>query len=359
MTDFYDDNEDVVNSSLYSIEDNTDEEYYKNIFNDSSLKVGIVIKAYEIDDKLNKNKKIPEYDILVVEQKETSTMEPLVYKNCISIDGFGGVADFFEYKLRPVKTDEKDTKAFINTNFEKQFGNMVLLLCLDGVRDKGIIIKSVSHKGRKTNLTKDNGLHLEGQYNGLNWQINKDGELKITYKSKTDEKGKPADEKAGGTHFQIDKKGSVDINTNLEGDDETYMRMDKENKDVGLKAGANIGLTAKKNIGFNAEADIKGAAKANVEFAAEGSAKFTSKSSFKIESDSALNMKGASIKAESDDNFFIKGTQVFIDAPMTQVGTAALPAVVPTTFFLGIGNLGVPILSVAVGPFSGSVMIGI
>jgi len=359
MSDFYDDLDDVYNSSLY-YEEEDENLFEQSFFNNTALKAGIIVRVYDIDDKKNRNKNFPEYDVLVVEQDGKKTVAPQYYYNCISIDGFGGVADFFEYKLRPVASTKKEkNKTVIDTNFKNQFGNMVLVLCLDGSIDKGIIVKSVSHRGRKTNLTKDNDIHLEGEYNGLNWKINKDGELTVTFKSKTNEKGESQDEEAGGTFFEINKEGSVDINTALEGDDETYIRMDKKNKGIGLKAGQHIGLTAKKNIGFNADADIKGTAKAKIEFAAEGSAKYTSKSSFKIESDSALNMKGASIKAESDDNFFIKGTQVFIDAPMTQVGTVALPAVVPTTFFLGIGNLGVPILSVAVGPFSGSVMIGI
>lgn len=355
--EFYDTNENTFNSSLYSIK-NIKEDYNTHIYNNTTLKSGIIVKLYEIDDKLNINKNIPEYDVLIVEQKKTSTVEPVIYKNCICIDGLGGYADFFEYKLRPVKEEkDKDSTTPLSTNFKNQFGNMVLLLCLDGSLDKGIIVKSVPHPGRKTNLTKDAGLHLEGEYNGLNWKINKDGELTVTFKSKTNEKGEPQDEKAGGTHFQINKKGSVDINTNLEGDGETYMRMDKENKDVGLKAGANIGLTAKKNIGFNAEADIKGAAKANVEFAAEGSAKYSSKSAFDIMSDASLTVKAASVIVQSDGDFLVESSTALIDAPKVQLGASGTPALVQTTQFIGTGNLGAPVLSTAIGPFSSVVFI--
>lgn len=356
--EFYDDLDDVYNSSLYTEGSDEEASFEQAFFKNTTLKVGIITQVYDIDSKENKNKNFPEYDVLVVEQDGPRSMVPQPYYNCLSIDGFGGVADFFEYKLRPVEgTKKEEGKTVIDTNFGNQLGNMVLLLCLDGSIDKGIIVKAVSHRGRKTNLTKDAGLHLEGEYNGLNWKINKDGELTVTFKSKTNEKGEPQDEKAGGTHFQINKKGSVDINTNLEGDDETYMRMDKENKDVGLKAGANIGLTAKKNIGFNAEADIKGAAKANVEFAAEGSAKYSSKSAFDIMSDASLTVKAASVIVQSDGDFLVESSTALIDAPKVQLGASGTPALVQTTQFIGTGNLGAPVLSTAIGPFSSVVFI--
>ena len=337
--EFYEDNEEVMNSSLFSTS-NVGDEYFNNIFGNTNLKNGIIIKIYEIDDELNLNKKFPEYDVLVVEQKAMSSVEPVIYKNCITIDGFGGVADFFEFKRRS-KKEEKGKQSPLDTNFKDQFGSMVFLLCLDGATDKGVIINSVPHPGRKTKLTKDAGLHLEGEYNGLNWQINKDGELTIVFKSKTDDEGKPQDEDAGGTHLKIDKEGSVDINTNLEGDEETYIRMDKKNKDVGLKAGQHIGFTAKKNIGLEAE----------------GAAKFTSKSSLDIEGKSDVNIKSGNVKIAGDTLTQIDGQNLVVNCTKIQLGSGGTPAVIQTTIFQGTGNKGAPVISQAIGPFSSSVTI--
>jgi hypothetical protein len=328
--------------------------YFNRKYQNTPLRMGCIVKIHEVDDKTNVSKLFVEYDVVTDEQKVTLGQSFTTYPNCIALDSLGGLADFFEAKLR-VSKDEKFEKSY---DFKKQDGTMVLILCIDGFSDKPIIIGGVGHQARKTNLTKNNELHLEGEYNGMNWRVNKDGELKITFKSKTDNKGKPQDEKAGGTFFEINKKGSVDINTNLEGDDETYMRMDKENKDVGLKAGANIGLTAKKNIELTAEADIKGAAKANVEFAAEGSAKYSSKSAFDIMSDAKVNIKGASINVEADGNYKLKASNVIVSSPNIKLGDAALPALIPSTLFLGISPFfGLPVISTAIGPYSGSVLI--
>lgn len=355
--EFYDDNEDIVNSSIHTVSSNFGDKYKDEIFNNTKLKNGIVINVYEIDNEKNSNKKFPEYDVLVVEQNTTSSMEPVVYRNCISIDGFGGVADFFEYKLRPVKEVEKKAKTPLDTNFKGQFGNMVLLLCLDGISDKGIIVKSVSHPGRKTNLTKEAGLHLEGEYNGLNWKINKEGELTVTFKSKTDDRGKPSDEKAGGTHLKIDKKGSVDINTNLKEKEETYIRMDKENKDLGLKAGNKVGVTAVSDISFLTDTSIKGTAKSSIDFITEGAAKVSAKSSLDLEGSSAVNVKGGNVIVNGENGVIIQGQQTLIDSPKVFVGQGGTPAVIFTTKFIGVGNLGAPVVCSAIGPFSGSVFI--
>ena len=93
---FYDDKDDVFNSSLYS-EGDIGDEYSETISNNSNLKTGIVIALYDIDNKGNISKTTPEYDVLIVEQKKNSSMEPVIYKNCIAIDSFGGVADFLEF----------------------------------------------------------------------------------------------------------------------------------------------------------------------------------------------------------------------------------------------------------------------
>jgi len=358
IPEFYNNNETTFNSSLYSIEDSPEQSFFEKIYNKTSLMAGIVIRVYETDDEKNLNKNIPEYDVLVVQQNGLESMEPTIYKNCINVESFGGKADFFEYKMRAVDNKPEDNqKTILNVNFKEQHGNMVLLLCLDGSTDKGIIVKSISHKGRKTKLTKEAGLHLEGEYNGLNWKIDKDGALTVTFKSKTNNEGVPQDKQAGGTHIQIDKTGQVDINTGLKDAEETYIRMDKKNKNVGLKAGSNIGLTAKKNVAINAEGNIEALSKANVAINAEGTAKFTSKSSISIEGTSAVDIKGGNVTIAGENGVIIEGQQCMIDTPKIFLGQGGTPAVIQTTQFIGTGNLGAPVVSQAIGPFSSAVFI--
>jgi hypothetical protein len=324
----------------------------KNL-NNTPLRMGVVVRVHEVTDESNISKLFPEYDVVTGEQNKQLGQSFVEYMNCISMDSLGGIADFFEKKLR--KSDSEDFKK--TYSFDKQNGSLVLLLCIDGFSDKAIIVGSIPHASRKTKLTKEAGLHLEGEYNGLNWKIDKDGALTVTFKSKTNNEGVPQDKQAGGTHIQIDKTGQVDINTGLKDAEETYIRMDKKNKNVGLKAGSNIGLTAKKNVAINAEGNIEALSKANVAINAEGTAKFTSKSSISIEGASAVDIKGGNVTITGNNGVIIEGQQCMIDTPKVFVGQNGTAAVIQTTRFIGTGNLGVPIISQAMGPFSSAVFI--
>ena len=183
----------TVPSSLLDLnrEDSAVDAFVKN-FSDYSLKIGLILRVYDIDHKLNVNKKQVEYDVLSFIQDKDLASSPAIYPRCIMADSFGGVGDFFEFKKRePSKDILKDS------SFDLKDGSMVLLLSSNGNAESGVIIGAIQHTNRKTTLTKEAGHHLEGEFNGINWQVNKDGELTITYKSKTDNKGKAQDEEAG------------------------------------------------------------------------------------------------------------------------------------------------------------------
>lgn len=356
MSDFYDDNENVINTSLFDIDENPSAEFNNRVFGNTTLKVGIVIDVFDTDNKRNISKKILEYDVMVVEQNQNSSMEPVIYKNCINIDGFGGVADFFEYKLRPVPKKTKNAGTPVSTNFKEQLGNMVLLLCIDGSSDKGIIIKSVTHQGRKTNLNKDNGLHLEGEYNGLNWKIDKEGALTVTFKTATDNDGKPKDEQVGGSFIKMDKEGSTQIDTNLKGDEATSLKVDKKNKGIVIKAGQNISINATKDISIQAEGKIDGKAK-SVAFEAEGTAKYSAKSSITIQGKSMVSIEGGNVMLKGQNTVMVEGRQFMVNASKIFLGSGG-GAVTSLTKFVGTGNMGAPVTCTAVGPYSKSVFIG-
>jgi hypothetical protein len=176
----------ILNSSLQSISGGDYNSYNKS-FNDLTLKVGIVIKKYDTDDANNITKAAPEYDVLAVSQEKDMGTASVIYKRCQVLQNFGGIGDFMEHKLR--EPDKDPLKPKENEDPKEENGSIVLLMCLHGSQDNGIIIGALQHPKRKTTLTPDKGHHLEGEFNGVNWQINKDGELLLTYKSKTDNDG--------------------------------------------------------------------------------------------------------------------------------------------------------------------------
>lgn len=319
---------------------------------DLSLKVGVIINSYDIQHAENISKKYIEYDILAFTQDKDLASVPVTYKRCKTADLFGGKADFLEYTLRATSKDPTtDDLRKIDD------GSFVLLLCINGQTDDAIILAGIGHNKRPTTLTKENGHRLEGEFNGVNFQINKDGEFTITFKSASDNKGKYADEKAGGTHIQIDKTGQVDVNANLEGDKETYMRMDKKNMDVGLKAGRHIGFTAKGNIAQIADGNVKATAKGNLVMEAEGTANIESKGSFVLKAGGAMQMDFSDLQIKSGAGIMAKASQVIVDAPMIQLGNGGTPAIVLSTQVMAIGNLGAPVVGTMIGPFSPVVFI--
>jgi hypothetical protein len=193
----------VLPSSLLEL---ADDDYYgafHKSYNNVSLKIGIVKKVFEIDDKKNLSKKAPEYDVLTFEQEQNKGITPITYKNCIALDSFGGIADFMDFR-KIVPTNNPDF-----STLDKDDGSFVLLLCIDGSNTKGVIIGALPHHARKATLSKDSGHHMEGEYNGLRVKVNKDGELTITFKGATDNKGKPKDATKGGSQFKMEKDGSV------------------------------------------------------------------------------------------------------------------------------------------------------
>jgi len=343
----------VEPSGLLSIIDQKTVSAFNKKYQNTPLRMGCIVEVYEIDNPNNTSGGvIVQYDVVTDEQGAHGT-NFVLYPNCIALDGIGGIGDFFEYKLRN-SSDEPFSKTY---DFKKQNGTLVIMLCLDGFAEKGVVIGGVKHPTRKTTLTKEAGLHLEGEYNGLNWKIDKDGALTVTFKSKTNNEGIPQDKQAGGTHIQIDKTGQVDINTGLKDAEETYIRMDKKNKDVGLKAGNNIGLTAKKDVGINAEGNVNISSKASVAINAEGTANFTAKSAITVDGGSALTLKGGNVTLNGENGVTIEGQKTSINTSKIYLGQGGTPALLQTTQFIGVGNFGAPVVSQAIGPFSSTVFI--
>ena len=76
-----------------------------------------------------------------------------------------------------------------------------------------------------------------------------------------------------------------------------------------------------------------------------------------LESGKGFNINGASVTINSDGSATLNASQIELNGSIVQVGTGGLPALVLSTLFLGTGNLGAPVISSAVGPFSSAVFI--
>ena len=339
----------VLNSSLLSIEDKSKVSAFNQRFNNFGLKTGIINAVHEVGDKTNISKIGPEYDVLVIEQEGNKGISGIQYKNCITTDTFGNIADFFEVRYRGQSKAEKNS----TRDPAKQNGAYVLILCIDGASEKGIIIGALKHAKREESL--DKGLHLHGEYNGLNIKVDKDGAFKVEFKGPRDDDGKYTNKTAGGSYAEINKDGQIELNT---GNDD-YVRIDKKNKDIGIKAGQHIGATAAKNVGLNAGENINLKAGKDFAFTAGGKASISATSTFDIKADGAFSLKAASVDVMADGSYKVTAPQIALDGLTSVGGLGGTPALLQLTKFQGTGNLGAPVISEAIGPFSSKVFISV
>ena len=262
---------------------------------------------------------------------------------------------------------------------------------------------SLQNTKRKTILNEEKGLHMEGEFNGVRYSVDKDGALTVTFKSKTDSKGKPKSiGKEAGSQFKIEKDGSIEVNTapitpelsggndidakpgsenkepsaNLEYD---RIRLDRPSKSIQIEARENIDMVADKdltalveeNIDLQMKKDllIKAEGKANVEIT--GNVDFKTDANVKAKMmnlqmtiDNAaqiqlqtLQLTGQQLTVNGGSGLLLTCAQTLVNSPLVILGTQPQPALIPNTSFLGIGNLGVPVISTAIGPFSSQVML--
>lgn len=321
---------------------------FNKSYRNYALRIGVVLSCYDVNNKKNKSKLTNEYDLLVVEQHEDRGATTITYRNCMSAEGLGSIADFFEVALRVKK--KKTTKGD-STNLKGQNGAIALMLCLDGMSDKGIIIGFLTHPDRKTTL-KENEAHLEGEYNGLNVKINNDGSAVLTFKGATDNDGKAIDKEQGNTVITIEKDGSYQVQHKT-----VVQRFDKKGK-VSLTADDDISNTTKKNFNINATENVNITAKKNLNanmqdllIKAQGSATLECQK-MDIKSKSDINIAGSNIKMEAESMANIKAPQITIDGMVSLGGSGGQPVLLIGTMMMGTGNLGIPVISTAISGFS-------
>lgn len=232
---------------------------YKN----TGIKAGLVKKSYAPTDPENQNGLCTEYDVLTIEQNENKGSTSILYRNCLSTQGFGSIADYFEYTLRPLKK-QKD-KGF--PTFSDQDGAIVLIQCLNNIGDKAIVINTLIHPDRPTNIV-GNVPQMFGEYNGVKIQVNPDGSCSLIFRGATDSQGKPTDTTQGNTEVKIEKDGSFQVDHSM-----IKFRMDKTtgqatlnaSKDINLITGTNLNVTATQNVVVKCvDVDVTATGKANI-----------------------------------------------------------------------------------------------
>jgi len=322
---------------------------FNKTYKNTALRMGIVMNTYPVGDPKNVTALTTEYDVVVNEQNENDGVTPVTYKNCITSDGFGSITDFFEKTFR---SQNKDSVKGNVANTKGQNGATVLILCLDGMSEKGVIIGGINHPDRKTTLV-DKLPHLEGEYNGAHIVVNSDGSTTFTFKGATDNDGKIIDPTQGNTVVTVEKDGSYQVSHKT-----ITQRFDKGG-DVTLTADGNITNNATKNFNVNSTENtvINATKKVNItaqEMLASisGSAALQCQSGT-VDSQSTYGIKASVFTAEAEGLVQIKAPTVIIDSPVVALGgVGGLPVLTLGTTIFSIGNLGLPTLGRAIAGFS-------
>lgn len=236
------------------------------------LRMGRIIKIHAPGTPTCRNKKFFEYDVLVDDGSENNPSTRFTLSHCWMISQFGGAADHSSWtprvlQERSLKHDFVDEKSYGH-------GSRVLVLCINGSGFGGIILGGVQHTLKKDGDSTALGHHLLWEFNGIRANVDKDGQLHVTYNGKTLETGLPDNVSADvvGTGVHMLQDGGLKVNTK---DEEQFIFVDHASHILSLQA---------KN-------DFKVLSNGTMTLESKGASKWTIGSTLDVEALGEINVK--------------------------------------------------------------------
>jgi hypothetical protein len=235
----------IVIPNFLSVTDSSESvEGWNRQFTDYSLRVGRVIQAYSGGSGRNINKDIL-YDVEIVHSDGDGGFAPLIFSKCQVASLFGGIADYIKWTPRI---------ANFNPDTQIGLGSRVLLLCTNANRTSAYIIGGIPHPEDKTVETFSNNHHFKAEFNGVNFNVNNDGDLVIQHRGATKEDGSIISTTGSNTFLSFDKEGFItfgvmdkDVNNHPTLDPEKpFFELDKNQAQVTLAAKNGFTLNGNK-----------------------------------------------------------------------------------------------------------------
>jgi hypothetical protein len=173
--------------------------------NEYALRLGQVTQVIPPNSPDNRGGKHYEYEVLAFVSDGRGNMISKTYYNCVVSDIFGSVADSFTY------TQRKST-ATNPSNFYLSKGSNVAILCVNGSTFQPLIVGGYPNAGTQP-PTEDLGHHLSFEFNGVQFNIDKDGQVTIKRRGPTNDDGTVvSDQEAnGGATVLMTSDGSVSV----------------------------------------------------------------------------------------------------------------------------------------------------
>lgn len=298
--------------------------------NDAFLHQGEVLDIIYPDDSRSKTKRFVEYRVEVeYVDHATETIVTRQLPNCTQFNQLAGLADRTRAILRTANGDGR--------------GSRVLVLCVNGFVTDGIILGGVRDEADNDDKTaKDLGLNFQWRFNGINFEVDKEGQATCTFGGPTTADGKldesQVKKEVVGTTVQMLKDGSVLVMSPTG----QSIHIDQTNK--------LINIIGKEKVQIQTEGDV--------EVAAQGAVSVTAGKGISMDGGSP-GSNGAVIGLGEASDFMMKGTtfranqialhtamqtafQVIATAFQTAGATAALAVDIGTTI-AGVKAVGVAI----------------
>lgn len=309
------------------------------------LRTGQVIKIHYPDEQTSISKKYHEYDVLVAHGDVRLGTNISIYRNCKVSNVFASNTDSEVYTLKP-GAPAKDN----NGTYEG--GAVVTLLCIDGRPDAGqaLILGGLnSPQFAFKKYTKNDGNFYDFNFNGINININKDGEYTVEFNSVLDKDGKPTNKDAQGTKIVMDKEGRIKISDNKDQSWELdrvaeksvwtnkaeSITIDKKNKSISMVSSGAVSSESKEDtiVKSDARATLDSKGDMNLKTAANQTVSVSGNANMKAASwnvniQGAINIKsGSVVNIEGGTLANLKALQVALGAGTMPVGVANISKV--------------------------------
>ncbi len=264
------------------------------------LRLGRIIKVHSPSDDANRNKTFYEYDVMVDDGSENKPSTRFVLSHCWMLSQFGGAADFTRWTARELQSDRHDS-----SKEGLGYGSRVLVLCINASSFGGIILGGIQHVlGEKDE--KDKGHHCIWQFNGIRAEVDKNGELHLSYNGKSDEKGATSvAEDVKGTSFHLLADGGAKLHTVGE---EQFLFVDHASHVVSIQADTDFKVLSNGTFSFESKTDSMWNVGASLAITSQGNALLETHGAMDLKAAELIRTTSAGVHLGNATDDMVKGT---------------------------------------------------
>lgn len=270
--------------SFLSVETMGTPEGSDSSLNDITLRLGEVKRLIYPNDPNSYGRKTVEYEIEVQHRETNGIYNTTTWRGCTISTVFGGIADRFHATLRPDSNPDASDRPIGS-------GSKVLVLCLNGDRQKAIILGAVEDPQNTRPENKDSGHNLFFEFNGVRFTVDKEGQADLLFRGATKADGTLVDvatPEAEGTHIKLDKDGNVTVATP---NDTQVVKVNHKDHKIEIQAENAFEVTSSGKVSIKSQGPLE-----------------TSSSVANISANGNINMSSSGVHVGAATDSWMKGT---------------------------------------------------